>query len=91
MAKNSNIVLSKNILIDKDGKNRLSYGNGAMLQLMRSQAHLVAQAANYSFINSNYMENKILVNFTYEQCLTSNYIAFQNPRYSSKWFFAFID
>lgn len=91
MAKNSNIVLSKNILIDKEGKNRLSYGNGAMLELMRSQAHLVAQAANYSFIDSNVSRNQILVGFTYEQCLASNYIAFQNPRYSAKWFFAFID
>lgn len=91
MAKNSNIVLSKNILIDKEGKNRLSYGNGAMLELMRSQAHLVAQAANYSFIDSNVSRNQILVGFTYDQCLASNYIAFQNPRYSAKWFFAFID
>lgn len=85
----SNIVMSKNILIDKDGKNVLSYGNGAMLELMRNQAHLVAQADDYQFIN--YTENKISVGFTYSQCLSSNYIAFQNPIYGSKWFFAWID
>ena len=91
MAKNSNIILSKNILIDKEGKNRLSYGNGAMLDLMRSQAHLVNQASNYSFIDSVENKNRILVGFTYNECLSANYIAFQNPRYSAKWFFAFID
>ncbi len=58
-----------------------------MLELMRSQAHLVAQASDYSFIQNG----KISVGFTYDQCLTSNYIAFQNPTYSAKWFFAFID
>lgn len=55
----SNIVMSKNILVDKAGKNVLSYGNGAMLELMRNQAHLVNQADNYSFIN--YTENRISV------------------------------
>ena len=85
----SNIVMSKNILVDKAGKNVLSYGNGAMLDLMRNNAHLVAQADNYSFIN--YTENRISVGFTYAQCLSSNYIAFQNPIYGAKWFFAWID
>lgn len=85
----SNIVMSKNILVDKAGKNVLSYGNGAMLELMRNQAHLVNQADNYSFIN--YTENKISVGFTYSECLASNYIAFQNPIYGAKWFFAWID
>lgn len=58
-----------------------------MLELMRSTPHLVAQASDYSFIQNG----KISVGFTYDQCLTSNYIAFQNPTYSAKWFFAFID
>lgn len=87
MPRYSNIVLSKNILVDKAHKNVLNYGNGAMLELMRSQAHLVNQAANYSFIQNG----KISVGFTYNECLTANYIAFQNPTYSAKWFFAFID
>ena len=87
MPRYSNIVLSKNILIDKGHKNVLNYGNGAMLELMRSQAHLVNQASDYSFIQNG----KISVGFTYNECLTSNYIAFQNPTYSAKWFFAFID
>ena len=87
MPRYSNIVLSKNIRIDKAHKNVLNYGNGAMLELMRSQAHLVNQAADYSFIQNG----KISVGFTYNECLTSNYIAFQNPTYSAKWFFAFID
>ena len=81
----SNIVMAKNILVDKNGKNVLSYGNGAMLELMRSQAHLVNQAGDYSFIN--YTENRISVGFTYAECLASNYIAFQNPIYRCKMVF----
>ena len=32
-----------------------------------------------------------MAGFTYSQCLQANYIAFQNPDYSNKWFFAWID
>lgn len=84
---NSRLILAKNILIDKAHKNVLNYNTNAMLSLLRSAGHLVGEASNYSFIQNG----KISVGFTYNQCLTSNYIAFQNPNYSSKWFFAFID
>ena len=84
---NSRLILAKNILIDKAHKNVLNYNTTAMLNLLRSAEHLVGEASNYSFIQNG----KISVGFTYTQCLTSNYIAFQNPNYTSKWFFAFID
>ena len=59
-----------------------------MLTLCSSQNHLVASSETYSFIrNQKYINTK----FSYENCLKCNYMAFQNPDYSNKWFFAFID
>ncbi len=84
---NSKLILAKNILVDKEHKNVLNYSTNDMLALLRSQGHIVGEASNYSFIQNG----KISVGFTYNQCLTANYIAYQNPNYSTKWFFAFID
>lgn len=83
---NSKILLVKNINIDKQYTNVLSYTEAQMLELC--QANLVAQADNYSFLRPT---GSIMAGFTYAQCLQANYIAFQNPDYSNKWFFAWID
>lgn len=83
---NSKILLVKNIHLDREYTNVLSYTESQMLELCSS--NLVAQADNYSFIRST---GSIMSGFTYEQCLQANYIAFQNPDYSNKWFFAWID
>lgn len=83
---NSKILLVKNIHIDRQYTNVLSYSEAQMLELC--QANLVAQADNYSFLRST---GSIMAGFTYAQCLQANYIAFQNPDYSNKWFFAWID
>lgn len=83
---NSKILLVKNIHLDREYTNVLSYNESQMLELCLS--NLVAQADNYSFIRST---GSIMSGFTYEQCLQANYIAFQNPDYSNKWFFAWID
>jgi hypothetical protein len=85
---NSKIILVKNINIDKQYTNVLSYTEAQMLELCLSQGHLVAQAENYSFLRNT---GTIMAGFTYAQCLQANYIAFQNPDYSNKWFFAWID
>lgn len=85
---NSKIILVKNINIDRQYTNVLSYTEAQMLELCRSQGHLVAQAENYSFLRNM---GSIMAGFTYAQCLQANYIAFQNPDYSNKWFFAWID
>lgn len=85
---NSKIILVKNINIDRQYTNVLSYTEAQMLELCRSQGHLVAQAENYSFLRNT---GTIMAGFTYAQCLQANYIAFQNPDYSNKWFFAWID
>lgn len=85
---NSKIILVKNINIDRQYTNVLSYTEAQMLELCISQEHLVAQAENYSFLRNT---GTIMAGFTYAQCLQANYIAFQNPDYSNKWFFAWID
>lgn len=83
---NSKILLVKNIRIDRQYTNVLSYSEAQMIELC--QANLVAQADNYSFLRPT---GSIMAGFTYAQCLQANYIAFQNPDYSNKWFFAWID
>ena len=83
---NSKILLVKNIHIDRQYTNVLSYSEAQMLELC--QANLVAQADNYSFLRPT---GSIMAGFTYAQCLQANYIAFQNHDYSNKWFFAWID
>ncbi|MBO7695214.1 MAG: hypothetical protein J6T10_21540 [Methanobrevibacter sp.] len=85
--KNSIIILCKNIKLDRDHKNVLSYSESAMVELCYQNE--ITHASNFSFIKEG--KNEIEVPFTYAQCLQSNYIAFQNPSYSNKWFFAFVD
>lgn len=86
MAKNSIIMICKNIKIDKDYQNCLTYTEEQMYNLCYTNK--VDMANNFSFIQE--ANNSVLVPFTYENCLKCNYMAFQNPRYSNKWFFAFI-
>lgn len=83
---NSKILLVNNIHIDRQYTNVLSYSEAQMLELCR--ANLIAQADNCSFLRPT---GSIMAGFTYAQCLQANYIAFQNPDYSNKWFFAWID
>lgn len=90
MARNGKIILAKNIGLDRDHKNIVNYNESQLLTLLRNVNYLVKEMNDYSFIGA-YGENRIKVDATYSQCLQSNYIGFQNPNYSSKWFFAFID
>ena len=85
---NSKIILCKNIKLDRNYVNVLNYTETEMLNLCNSNGIKIAEASDYSFIERN---KKIRVNFTYNLCVQANYIAFQNPDYSNKWFFAFID
>lgn len=88
MARTSKIRICKGIKLDKEYNNVLNYTESNMLSLCESNTHLVASANDYSFIRAR---GTISVNFTYSQCLQSNYMAFQNKDYDNKWFFAFID
>ena len=84
---NSNIIICKNIKLDKSYKDVINYSEQQMVSLC--QANAVASANNYSFIRSE--RNVIKTSFSYNDALKCNYMAFQNPDYSNKWFFAFID
>ena len=86
MARNSEVYLVKNIKMDRNYVNVLSYSESQMLELCKQNQ--VAHRSNFSFIRP---QNSIFTDFSYEEALQSNYIAFQNPDYSNKWFFAFID
>ena len=88
MAFNSRIILAKDIKMDREHNNVLDYSETQMLTLLRSQSHLVVEKTNYNFVRQS--KNKIDVDISYDTCLQSNYIGFQNPSYSNKWFFAFV-
>lgn len=85
---NSRIILAKGIEIDRDYRNVLNYSEIDMLALLNSSEHYVNSANNYSFLRPT---GTIFAGFSYSECLEANYIAFQNPDYSNKWFFAWID
>lgn len=92
MARNGSIILASGIGMDKEHKNIINYSSTNMLALLRSQAHFVGEKSDYSFIKEHGKGGNVVdTNFTYQQCKNSNYIAFQNPTYYNKWFFAFID
>lgn len=87
MAINSKVIICRGISIDRQYTNVLDYNETQMLNLCNSKK--VAERNNYSFVAGK--ENVISTDFNYDDAIKCNYIAFQNQRYSSKWFFAWID
>lgn len=85
--RNSKVIMAKNIKLDKAYKNVLSYSESAMLSLVSANA--VQSFNNCSFLRKG--ENSLGIDMSYDNALKCNYMAFQNPDYSNKWFFAFID
>lgn len=83
---NSKLILVKNIKMDRNYINVLSYTEEQILNLCL--ANQINMAENYQFIRQT---GTIMAGFSYSECLQANYIAFQNPDYSNKWFFAWID
>ena len=81
------VIIAKNIKLDKEYKDILTYNETQMLALV--QTNQVASTTNCSFLDIN--KNVIDTNFTYANALKCNYMAIENPTYSNKWFFAFID
>lgn len=84
--KNSQIILCSGINMDREYNNVIDKSEAEILALC--QSHAIASRNNYSFIRP---QNVIYTDFTYAQTLQANYIAFQNPDYDNKWFFAWID
>ena len=87
MAINSKVIICRGISIDRQYTNVLDYNETQMLNLCNSKK--VAERNNYSFVAGR--ENTISTDFNYDDVIKCNYIAFQNQRYSNKWFFAWID
>lgn len=81
------VILAKGIKLDKQYKNILDYSESAMVTLCQNKA--VASFTNCSFIRAT--NPAIDVEIPYGTALQANYIAFQDPDYSNKWFFGFID
>lgn len=81
------VIIAKNIKLDKEYKDILTYNESQMLALV--QTNQVATTTNCSFLDIN--KNVIDTNFSYANALKCNYMAIENPTYSNKWFFAFID
>lgn len=84
---NSKVILCKDIKLEKDYKNVLSYTETQMYNLC--VANKVVEKNDFSFIRSE--RNYIQIDVSYEEALKCNYMCFQNPDYSNKIFFAFID
>jgi len=87
MARNSKVIIARDIKVDRDYKNVLTYSEAEMLSLC--QTNKVYENSTYEFLKEN--ESPMYVACDYQTALKGNYIAFQNPNYSNKWFFAFID
>ena len=85
MTRTGKVLLARDIKIDKGYKNVLDYSESQIVTLLNN--NLVASFTNCSFLR---MENAIDVDLAYGTALQANYIGFQNPDYSNKWFFGFI-
>lgn len=86
MARNSELILCSGIRLDREYSNVVDYSESDMLSLCRTNK--IGGDSNYSFIRS---ESRLVTSIPYGTALQGNYIAFQNPDYSNKWFFAFVD
>lgn len=82
----SKAILAKGIRLDRNYKNILDYSESSMLTLVQNKA--VASNLNCSFLRD---EGVLQLDIPYGTAVQADYLAFQNPAYSNKWFFAFID
>ena len=85
--KNGEIILCNGIKMDKEYENVLSYSTEDLVSLCRSKA--VATSNRYSILDPTV--NSIDVEIPYNNCIYANYIAFKNPYYGNKWYFAFVN
>lgn len=84
--RNSQIILCSGILMDRNYKNVVAYTKEQLQNLINDKK--VLQSNNCSFIKET---GEIIVDFNYNDALTCDYMAYQNPDYSNKWFYAWID
>lgn len=84
-SKTSEIILCSGIKMDRSYENVLSYTENEMVSLCRNKK--IYNGFNYAIIEQN---KTIDIAARYEDCIYANYMAFINPRYGNKWFFAWI-
>ena len=85
--KDGQIILCKGIKLDRNFENVLSYSVNDMITLCDNNK--IAVSNSYSILDPTV--NSIDVSLPYASCIYANYIAFKNPHYGNKWFFAFVD
>lgn len=83
--KNSEIILCSGIKMDRNYENVLSYSEEQMVNLCRNNK--IYDGFRYSIIQPN---KSIDIACKYEDAIFANYMAFINPKYGNKWFFAWI-
>lgn len=86
MARAGKVILASGIKLDRNYNNVLDYSETQMLNLVESKK--VYEANDCSFIRKN--RQYLALEVPYGTALRCNYLAFQNPDYSGKWFFGFI-
>ena len=86
-ARTGKIILAKGIKLDRTYKNVINYTEANMVTLVTNNK--VAEYSDCSFVRQG--DNRVDVPCPYMNAIKCNYLAFQNPDYSNKWFFAFID
>lgn len=94
MALTSKIIFCKNIKMDRNNLNVLTYSESDMLTLVNSTGIKLAESTDYSFIGKgdrDLIDVQLTSTLTYQVLLQCNYIAFQNTNYCNKWYFAFVD
>lgn len=80
------VILSKGIKLDRQYNNIVDYTEQQMVTLCTTNK--VYEASNCSFLRN---DKAIDLDIPYGTAIQANYIAFENPDYSGKWFFGFID
>lgn len=82
--KNSEIILCSGIKMDKEYENVLSYSESDFVALCRTNQ--IYNGLKYAIIQPDTID----IAASYDVCIFANYIAFINPRYGNKWFFAWV-
>lgn len=83
--KTSEIILCSGIKMDKEYENVVSYNESDMVTLCRNNK--IYEGTNYAIIQPN---KTIDIACKYEDAIYANYMAFINPKYGNKWFFAWV-
>ena len=81
---NSNVILYQGVKLDKNNLHNLT-NQQLMTQL---QSNILKQFNDLSIVVENYT---LRLPAKYGETFMANYMAFQNPTYNNKWFFAWVD